>query len=380
MTSSTGNSPGSPPHDAEVEVSLFGPGYGESVLVHLGQQDWLVVDSCINQPSKQSAPLAYLRSIGVDPSVAVKLVVATHWHDDHVRGLGSVLHTCKAAQFVCSDALRSHEFLTLVAASRQAMMASSGMREFAEIVTVLQERRGTSSKRRVSTPMWAIENRLLLQRSPENGLPYQVHALSPSDAAITLARHELARLLPSEGKGKLRVASQSPNHVAVVLWVKVGRATVLLGSDLEETTDTGTGWSVIVDSITRPSDRACVFKIPHHGSVTADQPRVWSEMLRSDPYAVITPFWQGKVSLPTDADTNRICSRTPKAYATAGARPKRSRRAGVVEKTIRETVRDIREVPSSTGHVRLRTNALESAEEAWKVELFGTALPLRQLA
>ena len=108
-----GNSASSPPQEDEIEVSVFGPGYGESVLVHIGHQEWLLVDSCLDFASRQPAPLAYLRSIGVNPSEAVKLVVATHWHDDHIRGLGTVLHTCEVAQFVCSVALRSDEFLML---------------------------------------------------------------------------------------------------------------------------------------------------------------------------------------------------------------------------------------------------------------------------
>lgn len=381
MTSSTGNSLSGPPRYNEVEVSIFGPGYGESVLVHLGQHDWLIVDSCLNQTSKQPASIEYLHSIGVNPSATVKLVVATHWHDDHVRGLGSVFRECEAAQFVCSDALRSQEFLTLVEASGTwSMMTSSGVQEFSEVLDVLWERRQNSSRWGSIGPVWAIANRLLWQRPSSDGLPGEVYALSPSDVAVTLAHHEIARLLPQEGTPKRRVIAQPPNHVAVVLWVKIGKVAILLGSDLEETHNFGTGWSVIVDSATRPSERASVFKVPHHGSVPADQPRVWSEMLKPDPVAALTPFVQGKITLPTRNDIGRICIQTTKAYATATTRPKQSqRRSGVVDKTIRETVRSIRDAHSPAGHIRLRRNALEPAEGGWKVELFGAALPLREM-
>lgn len=37
-----------PPVADELEVSVFGPGVGESVVVHLGHGDWMVVDSCLN--------------------------------------------------------------------------------------------------------------------------------------------------------------------------------------------------------------------------------------------------------------------------------------------------------------------------------------------
>ncbi len=31
-----------------IEVSIFGPGKGEPILVHLGRNEWIIVDSCIN--------------------------------------------------------------------------------------------------------------------------------------------------------------------------------------------------------------------------------------------------------------------------------------------------------------------------------------------
>ncbi len=37
------------PEPDEIEVSLIGPGYGESVLVHLGDGEWVVADSCVEK-------------------------------------------------------------------------------------------------------------------------------------------------------------------------------------------------------------------------------------------------------------------------------------------------------------------------------------------
>jgi glyoxylase-like metal-dependent hydrolase (beta-lactamase superfamily II) len=94
-----GNNFGNPPQDDELEISIFGLGYGESILIHLGRQEWMIVDSCIDHASKQPSSLKYLHSIGVDPSESVKLIVATHWHDDHIRGLATIVDTCKVAQY-----------------------------------------------------------------------------------------------------------------------------------------------------------------------------------------------------------------------------------------------------------------------------------------
>ena len=119
-------------------------------------------------------------------------------------------------------------------------------------------------------------------------------------------------------------------------------------------------------------------KIPHHGSQTADHPQVWQDMLDAEPYAVLTPFALGRVSLSTRQDVDRIYARTAQAYTTAIPRHRRRRdRSQAVEKTMRETVRSIREVSTSTGHVRLRAH-LATSPLSWRVELFGDARPLHQ--
>ena len=48
-----------PPCHDELEVSIFGPGIGESVVVHLGYGDWIVVDSCLNPRTRLPAALEY---------------------------------------------------------------------------------------------------------------------------------------------------------------------------------------------------------------------------------------------------------------------------------------------------------------------------------
>ena len=79
---------GHSPRNDEFELTLFGPGYGESLVLHVGDGVWVLIDSC----GRADAPVAldYLRRIDVDPSEAVRMIVATHWHDDHIRGLAEI--------------------------------------------------------------------------------------------------------------------------------------------------------------------------------------------------------------------------------------------------------------------------------------------------
>ncbi|MBN1875905.1 MAG: hypothetical protein JXA33_16905 [Anaerolineae bacterium] len=55
-----------PPAPDELEISVFGPGYGESILVHVGAGNWILVDSCLDPVSKQPAALTYLDTLNVN--------------------------------------------------------------------------------------------------------------------------------------------------------------------------------------------------------------------------------------------------------------------------------------------------------------------------
>ncbi|MDH4188144.1 MAG: MBL fold metallo-hydrolase, partial [Nitrospira sp.] len=164
-----GNEFGLPPATDEIEICLFGPGYGESILLHLGRNDWAIIDSCLSR-FKTPAPIEYLKALGLRPSEVVKLVVATHWHDDHVGGLGSIVREAESAKFVCSEALNAEEFLTLVRAYKaRAMLTSPGVKEFNDVIDVLNQRSRT--KLGIGTPTWAIANRPIWGRSAEGDSP-----------------------------------------------------------------------------------------------------------------------------------------------------------------------------------------------------------------
>ncbi|MES9934905.1 MAG: hypothetical protein ABW153_00595, partial [Sedimenticola sp.] len=72
---------GSGPSSDEIEVCLFGPGYGEAIAVHLGEGKWITVDSCIEPSTKTPAILHYFQEIGVSLG-DVQTIIASHWHDD----------------------------------------------------------------------------------------------------------------------------------------------------------------------------------------------------------------------------------------------------------------------------------------------------------
>lgn len=364
-----------PPTLNEVEISIFGPGYGESIAVHLGNGKWLLVDSCIDPGSGLPAALAYLLRLGVDVAHQVKLIVATHWHDDHIRGLSGVFNACQSADLAISSVLHSNEFRKLVALySGQQLNHTSGADEFVRIFEILQSRR----KSQDAGPKihLAAADKLLWRDKivdSQQTSSVAVYALSPSDTAVLLAQLALTNQAPQSQMTKRRLIAPSPNHASVALWIEIADVCLLLGADLEHTNDPATGWSAVVTDSRAINDKASMFKVPHHGSQNGHHNLVWTQLLAPTPFAIVTPFRHGRHLLPRTADIERISSLTPNAFLTAPvkAKPVRwSRR--IVRDFVEQATKSIEPIYTGWGQVQLR-RAIDDNSGNWHVRLFGDA-------
>ena len=351
-----------PPNHEEIEVTLLGPGYGESAVVHIGDGAWVIVDSCINQDGNPQA-LEYLERIGVDPAHAVKLIVATHWHDDHIRGMAQIVEVCRSAQFCCSGALGETEFLQAMRGleGQHFSGSGSGVREIHRVFRQFEDSDGG--------PKFALADRRLYGRDK-----CEVWTLSPHDKEFLNFLRTIKRLTPKAGETKRRIPSMFPNDIAVALWIRVENVVVLLGSDVERN-----GWKGILKSDGRPTDEASLYKIAHHGSAGADAPDVWRHMLEPEPFAVLTPWRRGGHALPTQEDVRRILTETDNAFATA--RPDnvprtRNRKHPAVARTLRGSEIRLRGSLPESGGVRLRRPM--SAKRQWSAEKFGPACHLKE--
>lgn len=356
------------PKDNELEVSVFGPGYGECLVVHLGAGEWMVVDSCIESGSTDPVALKYLRELGVNLDSSVKLVVVTHWHDDHMRGAARVLRACANAKFVCSGALGNHEFLSLVASEeivQQKDAHGAGVAEFAEIVEELKRR---AAKSRSWGPEWARADQDIYFRSAQASLPEaHVRALAPSSATMSVGFRSLQH--PQAGTTRKAIVSPEPNDTALVLRVRVGDVSALLGADLETGNDPQRGWLGVIGGSVGPTVKSELYKVAHHGSENADHPGIWSTLLEPSPLAVLTPFLKGSVQLPRESDIDRIAHLAKRVFATSPSRPiAPAPRDSAVERTLREVTKRRRVRTGRMGHVRLRHDGV-----SWREEFFGAA-------
>ena len=341
-----------PPEPDELELTVFGPGFGEAVLVHLGANKWIAIDSCISRMSGRCISLDYLDEIGVDPATDILAVIATHWHDDHVRGLSQLVEAAIQSTFYCSAALTEGEFLALASAFNKDPTRSltGGMDEIYRIARYLAD-----ANRDIG--MCGKDSTLL--NLPGAGFPHKtncvVSALSPSHRQYQLFMQNLMRPEVLQGQTKFRAPSNSPNHVSVAIHVVVGDISLLLGADLEELSNPHLGWQSVVTSPGRSQVKAMMFKVPHHGSQNGHYEPVWTRMLVPNPIAITTPFTRLERPLPTPEDRQRIRQYTSQGFLTTeGRQSKFSSSDPAVARTLVEMGATLRTMPQAPGRVSIR--------------------------
>jgi len=100
-----------PPSISDLEISILGGGksYGESLVLHLGNNKWGIIDNCNNQKTKQPLALEYLDKLKVSYE-NVLFIICTHWHQDHTTNITKLFSECSNAELYISHALNCKEF------------------------------------------------------------------------------------------------------------------------------------------------------------------------------------------------------------------------------------------------------------------------------
>ena len=333
-----------------------------------------MVDSLTDPRSKGVLPLDYLRAMGVDAAQQVKSVVATHWHDDHIKGLSEVVAACPTARFICTGALENSQFLTLIGLDGYVSNASkSGVSEFRRILANNQGQKGIFR---------ALADRLLLEDRLSNGTDVRLWALSPNDTTIDRFAKELAPLI-EQATQKRAIKADFSNHVSVVLLLKIGEWEILLGADLEVTNDRRTGWQAIMATANCPREpKVSLFKVPHHGSENGYHRPFWDQVLiQDDPALILTPYARGRKKLPSPSDVERILTHSSEVFITSfphtSTRNRPKKRDRTTNKAIADLDLPIRERKFEYGHIRCR-RSVTHRKPKWKKQLVGFFLPKSQ--
>lgn len=355
-----------PPQADDIEISVFGPSYGEAIVAKVSESEWIAVDSCKNEETGVSKPLEYLRSINVDVERDLKVVIASYWHRDHIGGMSQLVEAAKSAEFVCPLSFRNKEFMTYA----EMFGVGNGnpiVQRSSELIRTLKVLKDRGVK-----PIFVGQDRRLFKSS--NGTT--VYTMSPGDDQVAQFIADIGGKMIAM-KGGQNPSDSDPNHTAIVLMLNFPGRRVLLGADLEE--QHVRGWSTIIASSKVERDSIQLFKIPHHGSLNAHHQGFWTDHISAECLAVLTPFASGENPPPTADDVKRILAHTPQAFSAARATslaPAKEQKAH--ENQMEDDgVSNRRRKEPKMGHVRFRTKF--DPKHAWTVQKFGNAVELKDV-
>lgn len=349
---------------AEITLIGTGGGYGESIVIHIGDDNWIIVDSCIDPYDKYPLPLTYLHALGVNVREKVKLVVCTHWHDDHIQGMSQVLSECESADFCMSRANDLEKFSLMISIDSNKFKYSpyqSSTTECARCIDIIRARK----KRWIH----ATKDRQLYGFI--NGC--SIFSLSPSDYSQENFDKEISSLIEEFGSPNTKIVTESPNSKSVVLFLKLGNHRAILGADMEVGTNPDAGWLDILNRRGVIDSQASLFKMPHHGSSNGYSSDLWVELLHRNPIAKLTP-WSLGTKLPTYEMLQVFCSHTDSVYSTSPHVSKKGpkKRARQIEKFLKRINSNIHEVVYSPGIVRSRID-INQPNDTWVVDVFEKA-------
>jgi len=248
------------PNSETAEITLIGTGggYGESVVIHLGNDDWVVIDSFKNPVTGKILPLEYLEKIKVDLA-HVRLIICTHWHDDHIKGISEIFEACKNATFCFAKFSSLKQFFVFLGLGelKGEKLSQSCTEEFNKCIDLIN-----ANGRKV---VYSSIDRMVLKTDSNNGITI----LSPADATHDKFEKKLGELIKIGRDPNRELLPRSPNHLSIATLLSIGQHYALLGADLEITTDKNEGWANIIENCNAiKSIKSSFFKIPHHGSST----------------------------------------------------------------------------------------------------------------
>ena len=367
------------PHDDEIEITVLGinESVGESIVVHIGSGEWVIIDCCKTKEGI-NLPLYYLSEIGANLSKVLR-VACTHLHSDHIVGLSEVLDKCKNSWFTYSM-VGDHNTLKYVIAQykKDANLPNEGtFGEFMKCIDVVKKQNRKAAQIGLDQPIYADSNRMILGISPSLKMNevYQWKVL----------RYNLNDPIPSQ--------MLKTNFCSVASILLIGKVHAILGADLEsnrrynEDIDrckktcarkSKRGWcNVFQSSQYFPCYQYDYFKISHHSSSTGYCPLLWEQFMSDQSIGTSTVFVQGKNALPSQEMINIYAEKCSELYFTSKSPASRRDKKGrsILDDKKEIAIIDMCSVQEKIGIISSRRKI--DGSNSWVTDIYESAIRVK---
>ncbi len=302
-----------------IHVAVFGPGYGESIVIKAPSLGWGVIDSCLHRIKGRNLnpALEYLKSHGVKK---LSFLILTHPHKDHFQGFDLIIdHFLGRIDRICyysGTGLREYRMYL----AKKQTLREPGLVELASIFKKIKEAKENGAN------IVKLSERTEILRPKKYGENFlEMVALSPSEESVGKYIEVLFDAIPTkDGEYIYAVDDSSHNLISSAVYLKIDNVSLIFGSDLENGINEFTGWRGVLNNIDSPDLSTNYVKVPHHGSDGAFFKPIWEEFGKSNKIiSVITPYNRLTNPLPRVEVIERIKEFSQKIAITSRVRTTR---------------------------------------------------------
>lgn len=401
----------------EAEVTLIGgtAGFGETIIIHIGNGVWAVVDSCTNPMNGECVALSYLNELGVKVQDQLLYVICTHWHEDHILGLAKLIEACSNKTifaFSCAD--DREKFIYEMMERCNYKGRSRKLTELRDSINKANEK-GIKIKRvrqdqmifnKYGTECFALspssieldkfDKELAIAQEKYHKVLEQVAKLKQMDsntieeAAVLeneildnyeklisdkideedMIVEEVMDLLQFKDAKKVEI-----NDRCVAMLLKINGHNVILGADLEydHKKSLDGGWQSVSECECMDNIEANLYKIPHHGSETGYYEYFLQKHIKHDAVSKLTSWVIGSNVLPKAEMLRKYYAHSKNLFvSTTSLLRKNNEKDRTFRKIMNDTTEDILEYKPQLGIIRSRID-INSESDTWSTELFGSA-------
>ena len=287
-----------PSSQDRVRITVFGPGFGESIVIYIPQIGWGVIDSC--EYRKVNPALEYLQK---NKAQKISFIVLSHPHLDHYKGLDQLIHSyigrIDRICYYSGDGLK--EYRSYLA--KKAVLNEPGIKTLGRLLRLFEK-----AQKKGARIVRISERTEIIRKRQVDGHDIEVLALSPSAQSVARYVELLYAAIPKNiGDYTRELQKTNYNLLSTALWCQIGKLRFIFGSDLEIGDEDQMGWKGIVTNIDTPELSIDFVKVPHHGSPNAFYQPVWEKFSEGGKIiSVITPYNRLSEPLPNSDILKKI--------------------------------------------------------------------------
>jgi hypothetical protein len=301
--------------DSLVNITVFGSGYGESIILYLPGLGWGVIDSCTAKVKKKvvNPALEFLKILEVKK---LAFIILTHPHLDHYKGLSEIIEfylgSIDRICYYAGEGLREYGLYL----SRKSLVNEPGLKSLSYIFSTIKK-----AQRQGANVVKISERTQIIRKRDYQGHVIEMVALSPSEESVKAYCKLLYDYIPKDNFSTIKnVTDKDHNLVSTAIWCQIDGENFIFGSDLEFGRSDNSGWRGVLKNIDSPDLSTSFVKIPHHGSSNAYDDSVWSAFSNSvKPISVATPYSKTHAPLPDPKILDKIKKFSKDVYVTSKA-------------------------------------------------------------